>query len=265
MLIRIFNPINGNDNSFKSVERLKRALDARGMEYCDENSDSAVSPDIIAVFGGDGTVLKSAKYAAETSAAIFAVNTGTLGFLTGAEPDEIESAVEAIKAGDYTVSERTTLCIKSGDEEYFALNDAVIERDKYVKDLSIIGKLRLSIDGTTVYDLRADGVIISTPTGSTAYSLSAGGVIMTPDMNAFIATPICSHSLTTRPIIYPDGKTAVVTVLKTSSPCVLCVDGRSVKSLSVNDSVTISKGEKTLKIIDIKRNFFEKIKNRLGE
>ena len=265
MSIQIFNPINENDASFKAVERLKSALVSRGIAYCDEREKPSEKPDIIAVFGGDGTVLKAARYATETSAAIFAVNTGTLGFLTGAEPDEIESAADAIKAGNYFVSERTTLRIQSGNDEYFALNDAVIERDKYVKDLSIIGKLRLSIDGTTVYDLRSDGVIISTPTGSTAYSLSAGGVIMTPDMNALIATPICSHSLTARPIIYPDKKSAMIEVLRGSSPCVLCVDGRSVKSLSFGDSVTVSKGEKTLKIIDIKRNFFEKIKNRLGE
>lgn len=265
MLIQIFNPINGNEASYKAVERLKKALDSGSISYCSEHEKHSVKPDIIAVFGGDGTVLKAARYATETGAAIFAVNTGTLGFLTGAEPDEIESAADAIKTGNYFVSERTTLCIRSGGDEYFALNDAVIERDKYVKDLSIIGKLRLSIDGTTVYDLRADGVIISTPTGSTAYSLSAGGVIMTPDMNAFIATPICSHSLTVKPIIYPDKKSATIDVLSGSSPCVLCVDGRSVKSLSINDSVTVSRGEKTLRIIDIKRNFFEKIKNRLGE
>ena len=249
MLIQIFNPINGNEASYKAVERLKKALDSGSISYCSEHEKHSVKPDIIAVFGGDGTVLKAARYATETGAAIFAVNTGTLGFLTGAEPDEIESAADAIKTGNYSVSERTTLCIRSGGDEYFALNDAVIERDKYVKDLSIIGKLRLSIDGTTVYDLRADGVIISTPTGSTAYSLSAGGVIMTPDMNAFIATPICSHSLTVKPIIYPDKKSATIDVL----------------SLSINDSVTVSRGEKTLRIIDIKRNFFEKIKNRLGE
>ena len=174
MLIQIFNPINGNEASYKAVERLKKALDSGSISYCSEHEKHSVKPDIIAVFGGDGTVLKAARYATETGAAIFAVNTGTLGFLTGAEPDEIESAADAIKTGNYSVSERTTLCIRSGGDEYFALNDAVIERDKYVKDLSIIGKLRLSIDGTTVYDLRADGVIISTPTGSTRI-FSVGG------------------------------------------------------------------------------------------
>ncbi len=258
MLIQIFNPINGNEASYKAVKRLKKALDSGSISYCSEHEKHSVKPDIIAVFGGDGTVLKAARYATETGAAIFAVNTGTLGFLTGAEPDEIESAADAIKTGNYSVSERTTLCIRSGGDVYFALNDAVIERDKYVKDLSIIGKLRLSIDGTTVYDLRADGVIISTPTGSTAYSLSAGGVIMTPDMNAFIATPICSHSLTVKPIIYPDKKSATIDVLSGSSPCVLCVDGRSVKSLSINDSVPFPGAKKHLELSILKGIFSKK-------
>ena len=90
----------------------------------------------------------------------------------------------------------------------------------------------LKIDGKPVYDLSSDGVIIATPTGSTAYSLSAGGVILTPELKSFIATPICSHSLSSRPIVYGDDVEAEITVLTGGADCILSCDGKPVEKVS---------------------------------
>lgn len=265
MTIEIIPPLNDNEKSASAIKKLKTLLDSYNINYflyCESVDKFA---DIIAVFGGDGTILSAARYATDKNAAILAINTGTVGFLSSVEIDEIENAVIALKNGDYTISSRTTLRINSAGDEYTALNDAVLERDKQSNGVSVISKLKLSIDNADVYSLRADGIILATPTGSTAYSLSAGGVVLTPDINAFIATPICSHSLTVRPIVYPDDKIATVEVLGSSSPCILCIDGKGVKTLYCGDKISISKNVKHFKIIDIKRDFFGKIKNKLGE
>ena len=250
------------DGEFLTVsETLRRSFAKNNIEIVGKNE----RPDALAVIGGDGTILEAAKFAVDISVPIFAINAGTIGFLASVELGEIDYAVARLKSGDYFVSERTALKIVCKDKEYFALNDGVIERGKTEIEQSVIGKMRLSIGGNAVYDLRADGIILATPTGSTAYSLSAGGVILTPELEAFIATPICSHALSTRPIVYSNSVTAKVEVLKNSSPCVLSVDGRVKTTCVCGDEISVSKNEKTLKIIDFKREFFKTIKTKLGE
>lgn len=250
------------DDGFSAVaETLKRSFAKNRIEVVGADEH----PDALAVIGGDGTVLEAAKLAVDISAPIFAINAGTVGFLASVELGEVDNAAAKLKNGDYFVSERTALKIKCKGKEYFALNDCVVERGKAETTQSVIGKIRLSIGGDTVYDLRADGIIVATPTGSTAYSLSSGGVILTPELGAFIATPVCSHALSTRPIVYPNSSVAKIEVLKNSSPCVLCVDGRAKEICVCGDEIIVSKHEKTLKIIDFKRNFFETIKTKLGE
>ena len=161
------------------------------------------------------------------------------------------------------MSERSVLKVETGGRVYTALNDAVIERDRSIEGMTIVSKLDVSIDSQLVYNLSSDGVIISTPTGSTAYSLSAGGAVLTPDLKSFIVTPICSHSLGTRPVVYDDQKKLTVDVCKNSCDCVLSVDGEPVEKLKFSAEVTVSKYEKYLKIIDNNRNFYQKIHNKL--
>ena len=124
-------------------------------------------------------------------------------------------------------------------------------------------KLDVSIDGQLVYNLSADGVIVATPTGSTAYSLSAGGVILAPDLKSFIVTPICSHALGTRPVVFNDESKLKITVGDNSCDCVLSVDGRPVEKLRANSFVTISKYVKSLKIVDNNSNFYKRLHCKL--
>ena len=242
-------------------ETLKKLL---GDDYCCFRVGEAdVIPDLIVVIGGDGTILRTASYAVNTGAPILAINAGTVGFLSSYESGDVEKCVEDIKSDALIISERSVLCVKAGENEYIALNDAVVERDRSIDGKTIVTKLDVSIDGQLVYNLSADGVIVATPTGSTAYSLSAGGVILTPDLKSFIVTPICSHSLGTRPVVYDDQKKLTIGVCKNSCDCVLSVDGKPVEKLKFSAEVTVSKYEKYLKIIDNNRNFYQKIHNKL--
>src|SRR5439155_22163139 len=128
---------------------------------------------------------------------VLGINFGTLGFLTCVSAAAWPEALDAVAAGSYRLSERTLLdveVVRDGQRysRYIALNDAVISRG----ELSRLIKLNVAVDGATLSEYHADGLIVSTPTGSTAYSLSAGGPVLTPDSGVFVVTPICPHGLT---------------------------------------------------------------------
>ena len=227
--------IEGTPSGF---ETLRKLLDDN--YFCFRVGEADIIPDLIVVVGGDGTILRTASYAVRTGAPILAINAGTVGFLSSYESGDVEKCVEDIKNDDLTISERSVLSVKAGKDEYI-----------------------VSIDGQLVYNLSADGVIVATPTGSTAYSLSAGGVILAPDLKSFIVTPICSHALGTRPVVFNDESKLGITVGDNSCDCVLSVDGRPVEKLRANSSVTISKYEKNLKIVDNNSNFYKRLHCKL--
>ena len=260
------NPKKRDKNYEETVIKFKTLLENAKIEYFDLDKTSNIMPDVIAVLGGDGTILANAQFATENNLPILAINVGTVGFLSSFEEKDLDLAVKVLLSKDFKITNKTALCVTTSlGDEYFALNDAVIEREKNTDDFTVVSKLDLAIDGDSVYKLSADGVIISTPTGSTAYSLSAGGVVLTPDLNSFIATPICSHSLYTRPIVFRDDKQISVTVMKNSCSSVLSVDGRGVKKLKVGETVTVKKHEKTLKIVDCGEDFFNRLIRKLGK
>lgn len=208
------------------VERLKRALYERfggcvivgGFEDLD-------CLEILFVLGGDGTILTVASECAKRGVKIIGINYGHLGFLTEFESEKLDEAVALVADGDYCVLKRGMLEITCGEKSYIALNDLVIQRSTSGVNFSNTVDLRAEIDGSTVDNFLSDGIIISTPTGSTAYSLSAGGSVLTPDINAFIMTPICAHSLHSRPVVYSDS--SVLNIFHGGkTPLNIIVDGK---------------------------------------
>lgn len=226
--------------------------------------DPFIGYDLFVVFGGDGTVLKIAPYATISETPILAINAGTVGYLSGYELKDMKKCVEQIKDNDFALSERSVLEITTKNKKYLALNDAVVERVRSINGKAVVSKLSFMLDGKKVYDLSSDGIIVSTPTGSTAYSLSAGGVVLAPRLKSFIATPICSHGLGARPVVYDDSSVCEIIVSESSCDCVLSVDGRCETMLEKGDSVIMKKYEKLLKIVDNDYNFYEKIYRKLG-
>lgn len=246
-----------------AVNKFKSLLCDKQIEYFD--FDGIQKPDLIAIFGGDGTILSNTEYATENQIPILAINVGTVGYLSSFEDKDLETAVEKLSNGNYSITEKSVLSVETSDgDKFIALNDAVVERGRFSNDVKVIAKLRLIIDGNAVYKMSGDGLIVATPTGSTAYSLSSGGVILTPDLNSFIATPVSPHSLNTKPIVYRDDKKVQIEILQNSCDCVLCIDGRSVKTLVYGDTITVNKYNKRLKIIDSCENFYKKLIKKLG-
>lgn len=216
--------------------------------------------DVLLVLGGDGTILSVASTCALDGVKILGINCGHMGFLADFEANQLKQALEVITGGKYSTIKRSMLSVTYGEKEYFALNEAVIQRCTTGNAFSNTVNLHAEIDGSTVDNFSSDGLIISTPTGSTAYSLSAGGSILTPDLNAFIITPICPHSLHSRPIVFNDNSTVVVNQAEKSCVLSLILDGKVVETVSGFGKFTIKKADRSVEFISVDgKNFFDKL------
>jgi NAD+ kinase len=175
--------------------------------------------DMIIVLGGDGTLLSAARLVADSrkNVPIFGVNLGSLGFMAEVPLEELYGNLEKALAGKLRADERMMLfasVIRKGKtiEEHTVLNDAVVSKGTFARMVS----LEVSVGDDHLTSIRADGLILATPTGSTAYSLSAGGPIIHPALHCFVVTPICPHTLSNRPIVIPDSSVVRVKLLSRS-------------------------------------------------
>ena len=224
-----------------------------------DNIDNIVkSIEIIIVIGGDGTILKASKIAANYDKALLGINTGNLGFMASLEIDSLQKLTQ-LKSGDYKINKRLMLKVvleeNNTKQEYLALNDAVISRMPQ-GDLPEFSILSNSKEVSTI---RSDGVIFSTPTGSTAYALSAGGPIIEPDVSCIEVTQNCAHSLFSRPMIFSAEKILTVKMkVENNEELSLVVDGKTVATLNSDSVVYISASKLTTKIIDINDSAFYK-------
>lgn len=220
---------------------------------------------VLFVLGGDGTILTIASECAVRGIKIIGVNYGHIGFLAEFEPDKLAEAIHLVKRGKYRVQSRSMLKISASGKEFLALNDLVIQRCTSGANFRNTVSLHAEIDGTTVDNFSSDGIIVSTPTGSTAYSLAAGGSVLTPDIGAFILTPICPHSLHSRPVVFSDGSTLKISPVNAGAPLGLIVDGRAVGEVTDGEEVTVSKSEYKVDFITSDdKNFFSKLLIKLN-
>ncbi len=230
-----------------------------------KRTDIASFADAVIVLGGDGTMLSVSRLVAEKGIPILGVNLGTMGFITEINRDEINQAVDAMLSDTCIIEERLMLCariVRGGEKiaEYTVLNDVVINKGA----LARIIDLEALINGVYVTTFKADGLIISTPTGSTAYSLSAGGPILYPTLNSIVLTPICSHTLTNRPIVLPDDFKVEITLKMLSEDVYLTLDGQVGFSLREDDVIEINKSPfKTRLLIPCARDYFNVLRTKL--
>jgi len=237
------------------------AANLLGLKSRVSRNKIANNVDIIILIGGDGTFLSVAPQAVENGIPIAGFNLGALGFLTELSKDTLESCLNDIFSNRLKVSERKLLEIDFKGKKYIALNDVVISKGNIAR----IIKLKLEIDGSEVAQIRADGLIISTPTGSTAYSLSAGGPIVTPKVNGIIITPICPHSLTFRPFVIPDQSAIKVTLISETTRVFLTLDGQRVIPMSTADYFGTNIYSKKLKIVEARNmNTFDLLSEKLN-
>ncbi|MBN1480507.1 NAD(+)/NADH kinase [candidate division KSB1 bacterium] len=220
---------------------------------------------VVVAFGGDGTILATAKHVGSTGVPILGVNIGTLGFLAEVTVDELEETIDDLLQKKYAIVERMVFKIDIERDyltkTYFALNDVVLDKGLSSRLIFIDAR----VNGVFLNSYRADGLIIATPTGSTAYSMSAGGPLVVPDLHAFIVTPICPHSLTVRPIVLSDDAVVELSIRKEAEPVQVNIDGQNRYKLLFNEKVRISKSDYNVRWISIgKGDFFHILRTKLN-
>jgi len=249
----------------RPLKRLAAFLAGRGLAVCMERETAAMakitaidtatlaelgqSVDLMVVIGGDGTMLTVARMLAPTSIPLIGINQGRLGFLTDIALDDMEQALGTMLDGDALVEERIMLSARvlRGHDQLFqslAFNDVVVNRGASgsMIDLSV------SIGDSYVCDLRADGVIVATPTGSTAYAMSANGPIVHPSLRAWALVPISPHALTNRPLVVGDDAQITITITGARDAALHC-DGHHHQELEDGDRVVVASAPFSIRLL----------------
>lgn len=223
--------------------------------------------DVIIVLGGDGSILSAARYCLSSGIPILGINLGRLGYMAEMEADEIEMLSKLFN-GEYRTEERAMLDVsvmrrgKQLVNRASALNDAVISNGSIARMVD----LELSEGDTMVATYRADGLILSTPTGSTAYSMSAGGPVIDPKMKCICVTPICSHTLAARPIIFSDDAVLNVrNICEREKSLYLTLDGKVNFEIYKGDTVRVRRSNSYTKLIRLKeRGFYNTLNSKMN-
>ncbi len=214
--------------------------------------------DIIIAIGGDGTVLRALQH---TKAPVFAVNTGSLGFLTEVSPDEMFYALERIVQKDYIIDERIKLkTVMNGERLFDSTNEVVIHTSQIAK----IRHFQIFIDDELVDSVRADGIIVATPTGSTCYAMSVGSPILVPGLSAFVIVPIAPFKLSARPMVISSESRIEIKLYEPRKNCTVVLDGQYNVKMTPKDSLVISISEEKATFVRFGQDFYRKIKEKFG-
>ena len=224
--------------------------------------------DMLICFGGDGTLLHTAKTATRQGIPVLGVNIGTMGFMAELESGEL-SQLARIATDDYTIDNRMMLDVTVHRDRDIIFHDLCLNDVAITKGaVARIVHLKVQCDGVQAMECGGDGIIVATPTGSTAYSLSAGGPIVEPDAHSILITPICAHDVASRCIVVSDKRTVSVTMTQNARRnAYLSVDGGRTLRMNMGDVATIRKSNLCTKLVRLKdRSFFDVVnmKFRIG-
>ena len=217
--------------------------------------------DMATILGGDGTLLR-AQARMDPEIPIFGINMGTVGFLTEIEVKDTFDALKEILKGNYYKEKRSRLVVSHENHNFTAMNEVVVMTEKPAKMLHF----EIKVDGETIEEVRADGLIISTPSGSTAYSMSAGGPIVDPKVAGFIIIPICPYKLGVRPFVVSDNSEITVKLLKKGKSAVFVMDGQLNEEADYEEEIKFKKSDKDAYFIRTSsKYFYEKVKDKLKD
>lgn len=210
--------------------------------------------DFIFSIGGDGTILETINIIRDTGIPVLGINSGRLGFLANISMEEIETAIETLLSGKFTIEKRSLLELKSPEGTFgdfnFALNEFTIQK----KDYAMI-TIQSWLNDRFLNSYWADGLIISTPTGSTAYSLSVGGPILSYDIKGFVISPIAPHNLTVRPVVVPDNHNLRLKVASRNGEFLLSMDYQSVV-LKADTEIVLGKSDFDISFVRLNHHDF---------
>jgi len=235
--------------------------------------DDAADVDFLLTLGGDGTLLRGARFAGPLDVPVVGCNLGKLGFLTAVRLDQLEDLLCRLRDGDYAEERRLALQVGlhpaeggSGTaaaeptETFYALNDAVVHKGGFARLIS----MRVWVNEEEIGQYSADGIVLATATGSTAYSLSAGGPILFPSLGALVATPICPHTMSIRPVVVPADATISVEILSRMDGILVTVDGQSGGRLGGGGRVSVQRSPHPVRLIRMPdQNFFSVLRQKM--
>ena len=240
----------GNVNRVVLEDGLARSLGEEGVPL------SKMNVDILVTVGGDGTVLKALQ---EAHGKIFAINAGVLGFLTEVPIEEAISGLKRVLDGDYVVEKRLRLRTDiRRRRRYDSTNEAVV----HTSTPSKMRHYRIFLSGQLVDDVRADGIIIATPTGSTCYAMSAGGPILDPAVNAFVIVPLAPFKMSARAVVVPSDRKISVCLMD-DKPSKLVLDGQYEESVGPGDPIVFSASESPARFVRFSPDFYAHIRRKL--
>ncbi len=211
-----------------------------------------INVDVIITLGGDGTILLTLQKA---KGKILGVNMGTLGFLSEIEPDYIMDAIEKIESGEYIVDTRMKIAVYLDD---IRLEDCVNEAVIHTSEIAKLRDYKIYFNGELVDEIRADGIIISTPTGSTSYAFSAGGPVLHPKIEGIAVVPIAPFKYTIRAAVFPAEKIEVITPGQKTN--LLVLDGQTYVEAAPESTIKIEKSENYAEFIRFDSSFFNRIR-----
>jgi NAD+ kinase len=245
-------------------------------------SDAIASCDVLVTLSGDGGVLAAARAAAQFNTPVFAVDLGRLGFLSAVRPNDVEGAFHRLLDGEFEIEERMMLdarVFRAQDKNDpvgsavdigggIALNDAVVAKSALARIL----RLSIYTEGELIAAIRADGLVVSTPTGSTAYALSAGGPIVPPHVPLLLVCPICAHTLNQRPFIVGADEILEVRaewegdeVKSDSLDAMLTLDGQVGVMLRPGDLVRVHRSTEVARLLrDPKDTFYGRLRHKMS-
>ncbi len=231
--------------SFAKLE-VEATLDSVTARFCQRGAGVpletlAEKVDLFVLLGGDGTLLQLAKELGPKVKPIAAINIGSLGFLTVGTAEDLQEITKLIASRSYSISERSVIRVCSILPEHpmetrYALNEVSISRGAATRAVKVEAKVR----GEFLTRYSGDGLIVATPTGSTAYSLSAGGPIIEPNSGVFVLTPVCPHSLSSRPLIISDQTEIEITAPDQRDEVIMIVDGQKAHLMSSETKLVIT-------------------------
>jgi NAD+ kinase len=220
--------------------------------------------DLALVLGGDGAILRAARQMAYRQVPVLGVNLGRLGFLADLRPEEVRTCFPQVVRGDYRLTHHLMYeCLVddgASTRTFLGLNEVVF---RTVAPFGILD-LELALDGDAVARFSGDGLIVSTPVGSTAHSLSAGGPILGQELQAFVVTPICPHTLTYRPVVESADRVISVTLGRGADHAMLIVDGQEAVPLSGSHRVTVRRAPVTFALVKVAgHSFYQTLRDKL--
>ena len=247
---RTIVPLLGKEHAVVLETELGKSLGRKGKELED------MDVDVVLAIGGDGTVLRALQ---KTTAKMLGINSGSLGFLTEVTAEEFPAALKRMEKGDYAVEERLKVAVTVGGKR---LPDCTNEAVIHTAHIAKIRHFEIHVNGSLAERVRADGIIVATPTGSTSYSMSVGGPIVDPHVDALVVSAIAPFKPSARAIVVPATAQVRVSILKPRE-CLLVLDGQREVALTGPEEIRFTASKERARLVKFGDDFYRRIEEKL--